>query len=199
MQQGNLTPIREQNEGAAGPQLVIWGTDVVVSLCKSKFKSFILKFLPTEDDHLSENMIMHEPYYLQELQQVSFIIQLVLNGIISQHITLLFIFNRLRIWRTHSWTWTALICDPTMLIYTASWFPIRKKSFLHWTWPSTSCSLTNIRMSFFRIKSKFGLITRTRLRICERSTQKVPSWMQLKLWIFFIHPFSHRYRSAHHY
>lgn len=66
--QGNLTPIREQSEG--GPQLVIWGTDVVVSLCKAKFRKFINQFLPTDEENISDNMNLTEPFYLQELQQV---------------------------------------------------------------------------------------------------------------------------------
>jgi len=67
--EGNLTPIREQSEG--GPQLVIWGTDVVVSLCKAKFRKFINQFLQSDDENMSENMNVAEPYYLQELQQIA--------------------------------------------------------------------------------------------------------------------------------
>ena len=68
IQQGHLTPIREQAEG--GPQLVIWGTDVVVSQCKTKFSRFINQFLQSDEEDLGENMNINEPYYLQELQQV---------------------------------------------------------------------------------------------------------------------------------
>lgn len=64
-----MTPIREQTEG--GPQLVIWGTDVVVSQCKTKFRRFINQYLQTDEEDLGENMNINEPYYLQELQQVS--------------------------------------------------------------------------------------------------------------------------------
>lgn len=67
---GNLTPIREQSE-ATGPQLVIWGTDVVVSMCKSKFRRFINQFLPTDEENLNENLDVSEPFYLQELQQIA--------------------------------------------------------------------------------------------------------------------------------
>jgi DNA replication licensing factor MCM4 len=65
-----LTPIREQSE-ASGPQLVIWGTDVVVSMCKSKFRRFINQFLPSDEENLNENLDISEPFYLQELQQVT--------------------------------------------------------------------------------------------------------------------------------
>jgi len=69
-EQGNLTPIREQSEN--GPQLVIWGTDVVVSLCKAKFRKFINQFFPSEEENLSlQNMNVNEPFYLQELQQIA--------------------------------------------------------------------------------------------------------------------------------
>ena len=65
-----MTPIREQSE-ASGPQLVIWGTDVVVSMCKSKFRRFINQFLPSDEENLNENLDISEPFYLQELQQVT--------------------------------------------------------------------------------------------------------------------------------
>ena len=68
-----MTPIREQSE-ASGPQLVIWGTDVVVSMCKSKFRRFINQFLPTDEENLNENLDISEPFYLQELQQVTYTI-----------------------------------------------------------------------------------------------------------------------------
>ena len=69
--QGNLTPIREQNE--TGPQLVIWGTDVVVSQCKTKFRQFINNFTLTNEENIAENINSSEPLYLQELQQVLYI------------------------------------------------------------------------------------------------------------------------------
>lgn len=64
-----MTPIREQAE-SEGPQLVIWGTDVVVSQCKTKFRRFISQFLQSDEEDLGENMDVNEPFYLQELQQV---------------------------------------------------------------------------------------------------------------------------------
>jgi len=67
--EGNLTPIREQNE--TGPQLVIWGTDVVVSQCKTKFRQFINNFTLTNEENIAENINSSEPLYLQELQQIA--------------------------------------------------------------------------------------------------------------------------------
>lgn len=56
----------------AGPQLVIWGTDVVVSHCKEKFKRFICKYVDTNvaDDEQFEGMDISQPYYLQRLEEV---------------------------------------------------------------------------------------------------------------------------------
>lgn len=56
----------------AGPQLVIWGTDVMVSHCKEKFKRFICKYVDTNvaDDEQFEGMDISQPYYLQRLEEV---------------------------------------------------------------------------------------------------------------------------------
>jgi len=66
----------------SGPQLVIWGTDVVVSTCKTKFKRFILMFIDyeTEMDERTEDINSQEPLYLQKLKEVGFF--LMLNGFI---------------------------------------------------------------------------------------------------------------------
>ena len=59
----------EQN---VGPQMVIWGTDVVVSHCKDKFKQFIQTFTVTDitDDEKFEGMDIDQPLYLQKLEEV---------------------------------------------------------------------------------------------------------------------------------
>lgn len=56
----------------AAPQLVIWGTDVVVNRCKDKFKRFILTFVDpnAEEDEITNDMDMNEPLYLQKLDEV---------------------------------------------------------------------------------------------------------------------------------
>ena len=56
----------------AAPQLVIWGTDVVVGHCKDRFKHFIQRFIdPTvEMDEKFEGMDINEPLYLQRLEEV---------------------------------------------------------------------------------------------------------------------------------
>ena len=56
----------------AGPQLVIWGTDVSVSHCKEKFCRFVSKFVDKSvaDDEQFEGMDINEPYYLQRLEEV---------------------------------------------------------------------------------------------------------------------------------
>jgi DNA replication licensing factor MCM4 len=54
------------------PQLVVWGTNVVVSQCKEKFKKFVLQFVDpnAEEDERVEDMNLNEPLYLQKLQEV---------------------------------------------------------------------------------------------------------------------------------
>ncbi|KAI4485938.1 hypothetical protein M0804_006427 [Polistes exclamans] len=55
-----------------GPQLVIWGTNVVVNRCKEQFKRFVLRFIDpeAENDELPENMNLSEPLYLQKLEEI---------------------------------------------------------------------------------------------------------------------------------
>lgn len=57
----------------AAPQLVIWGTDVVVSQCKAKFKNFLLTFVeevPDSDERM-EGMDSSQPLYMQKLDEVA--------------------------------------------------------------------------------------------------------------------------------
>lgn len=56
----------------AGPQLVIWGTDVVVGRCKEKFKKFIEKFVEenVEIDEVTQGVDASGPLYLQRLEEV---------------------------------------------------------------------------------------------------------------------------------
>ena len=56
----------------AGPQLVIWGTDVVVGQCKDKFKKFVIRFidLDIKDDERFAGLNANEPLYLQRLEEV---------------------------------------------------------------------------------------------------------------------------------
>ncbi|KAK2576633.1 hypothetical protein KPH14_005299 [Odynerus spinipes] len=80
MRQVNLTePIPEEENipgtsesENAGPQLVIWGTNVVVNRCKEQFKRFVLRFIDpeAENDELPENMNLTEPLYLQKLEEI---------------------------------------------------------------------------------------------------------------------------------
>lgn len=78
MRQVNLAEIPEEpnaqrtSETENGPQLVIWGTNVVVDLCKEQFKRFILRFIDpeAENDELPENMNLSDPLYLQKLEEI---------------------------------------------------------------------------------------------------------------------------------
>ncbi|XP_066289998.1 DNA replication licensing factor mcm4-A-like [Branchiostoma lanceolatum] len=56
----------------SGPQLVIWGTDVVVSHCKDKFKRFLASYVvPSLDEDEMEGMDIKQPLYMQKLEEVA--------------------------------------------------------------------------------------------------------------------------------
>lgn len=58
---------------ASQPHLVIWGTNVVVSQCKEKFKNFLNSFsqpADTEQDELNQNESDTVPFYVQKLDEV---------------------------------------------------------------------------------------------------------------------------------
>ncbi|XP_064641337.1 DNA replication licensing factor mcm4-A-like [Lineus longissimus] len=59
----------------AAPQMVIWGTDVVVSHCKEKFRRFIERFVPEDiaDDERFEGMDIEVPIYQQRLEEINLI------------------------------------------------------------------------------------------------------------------------------
>ncbi|XP_008550133.1 DNA replication licensing factor MCM4 isoform X1 [Microplitis demolitor] len=80
LRQVNLTePILEEENiqrssesEPAGPQLVIWGTNVVVNRCKQQFKHFIQRFIDpeAENDELPDSLNLTEPLYLQKLVEI---------------------------------------------------------------------------------------------------------------------------------
>lgn len=57
----------------AGPQLVIWGTNVVVSQVKEQLKRFIQRFIDpdAENDELPESLNVSEPLYMQKLHEIN--------------------------------------------------------------------------------------------------------------------------------
>ncbi|XP_071785606.1 DNA replication licensing factor mcm4-A-like [Asterias amurensis] len=57
------------SEQPGGPQLVIWGTNVVVSEAKEKFTRFIQRFIDPEADE-AEGIDPNEPLYLQKLDEI---------------------------------------------------------------------------------------------------------------------------------
>lgn len=72
-----LEPIAEQGSdvtpsGEVAPQLVIWGTNVVVNECKRKFSQFLLRYIDLDvaQDELSENINLSEPFYMQKLEEI---------------------------------------------------------------------------------------------------------------------------------
>lgn len=72
-----MEPIAEGHSDSAPisesqPQLVVWGTDVVVSECEKKFKQFLLRYIDMNiaQDELSENINLSEPFYMQKLEEI---------------------------------------------------------------------------------------------------------------------------------
>ncbi|GFR96745.1 DNA helicase [Elysia marginata] len=65
----------------AGPQLVIWGTDVVVSHCKEKFRSFVMRYVDRSiaDDERFTGMDVEQPYYIQRLEEINIVGEPFLN------------------------------------------------------------------------------------------------------------------------
>jgi len=64
---------------AAEPKLVIWGTDVVVSETKEKFKTFLLEFTIDELDEMNDGFDPLQPLYMQKLEEISVTEQPFLN------------------------------------------------------------------------------------------------------------------------
>lgn len=63
----------QDSEVDDGPEIRIWGTEVVISKCKRKFKRFIQEFVenvPAEDE-ISEGVDNNLPLYLQKLEEVN--------------------------------------------------------------------------------------------------------------------------------
>lgn len=56
----------------SGPQLVIWGTNVVVSDCKAKFARFLMRYIDpdVQEDEISEGINLNEPLYMQKLEEI---------------------------------------------------------------------------------------------------------------------------------
>ncbi|OQR80239.1 DNA replication licensing factor mcm4-A-like [Tropilaelaps mercedesae] len=62
----------DASSSEAGPQIVVWGTDVCVPVCKIKFRNFLLTFVEDnlEMDELSEGIDTTRPYYLQKMEEL---------------------------------------------------------------------------------------------------------------------------------
>lgn len=71
-QDGMIEPPAVTSDSLAGPQLVIWGTDVVVSQCKEKFKQFICQHIEqnVDRDEVTKNIDVNQPLYLQKLEEI---------------------------------------------------------------------------------------------------------------------------------
>ena len=62
----------EPSTDSTAPQLVIWGTDVSVQVCKDKFRRFVNTFIdPTaEEDERTDGYDPNRPLYLQKMEEV---------------------------------------------------------------------------------------------------------------------------------
>lgn len=69
------------SESENGPQLTIWGTNVVVDHIKKQFRRFVLFFIDpeAENDELPENMNLSEPLYTQKLEEIHILEEPYLN------------------------------------------------------------------------------------------------------------------------
>ncbi|XP_024880050.1 DNA replication licensing factor MCM4 isoform X2 [Temnothorax curvispinosus] len=84
-----IEPIPENDEDRertsegenGGPQLTIWGTNVVVDRIKQQFRRFILYFIDpeAENDEIPENMNLSEPLYTQKLEEIHILEEPYLN------------------------------------------------------------------------------------------------------------------------
>ncbi|XP_077276224.1 disc proliferation abnormal [Temnothorax americanus] len=84
-----IEPIPENDEDGertsegenGGPQLTIWGTNVVVDRIKQQFRRFILYFIDpeAENDEIPENMNLSEPLYTQKLEEIHILEEPYLN------------------------------------------------------------------------------------------------------------------------
>lgn len=86
---GEQTAGVSTSDSGTGPQLVIWGTDVVVSHCKEKFKQFLRTFTETDlaTDELMEGVDPVQPLYLQKLEELYMLEEPFLN-VNCQHIAM---------------------------------------------------------------------------------------------------------------
>ena len=60
------------SEANVGDNMVIWGTDVVISHCKEKFRRFLESYVEAEvaEDERVAGMDVDQPLYLQRLEEV---------------------------------------------------------------------------------------------------------------------------------
>ncbi|XP_002731973.1 DNA replication licensing factor mcm4-like [Saccoglossus kowalevskii] len=58
------------SDQAAGPRMVIWGTDIVVSEAQEKFKKFVQTYIDEDADEL-EGFDPTQPAYMQRLEEIS--------------------------------------------------------------------------------------------------------------------------------
>lgn len=75
---GQLDAISEvdshsESATATQAQLMVWGTNVIISECRNKFKNFLMRYIDpeAEQDEIEEGMNLNEPLYMQKLDEVN--------------------------------------------------------------------------------------------------------------------------------
>lgn len=71
-----ITEVDSQSESGTShtqAQLMVWGTNVVISECKNKFRLFLQRYIDpeAEQDEVEEGMNLNEPLYMQKLDEVN--------------------------------------------------------------------------------------------------------------------------------
>ncbi|KAM8967347.1 DNA replication licensing factor MCM4 isoform 2-T2 [Pelodytes ibericus] len=68
------------SEQSLGQKLVIWGTDVNVTVCKEKFQHFIQRFIdPNAKEEENIGLDLNEPLYMQRLEEINMVGEPFLN------------------------------------------------------------------------------------------------------------------------
>lgn len=80
VQLDSISEVDAQSESARGDaigtqsgHLMVWGTNVVISEVKNKFKNFLMRYIDpeAEQDEIEEGMNLNEPLYMQKMDEVN--------------------------------------------------------------------------------------------------------------------------------
>ncbi|UYV66053.1 MCM4, partial [Cordylochernes scorpioides] len=163
-------PAGSAQDAPSGPELVIWGTNVVVSDCKTKFKDFLQTYVfsePAPDERFT-TLDVQQPYYMQKLEEV---------GVFGDDIPpleLMTCVDRSMPWRTPTSTSTVHTSRTSALSSMTSCSSIPRRLSQPWTWPPTNSSSRSSRRLNSGIRFKSGHLMPRKLGTYGVSTLKVP-------------------------